>query len=286
MLRRLGPLVGVMFLLSGGLILLLERSLLYPAQHMTPRPPVELPPGAERWWFEHAEGSSDKSEGTQTAAHFYPGDGVDEARPGPVVLFAHGNAEFIEDYDEAFPMYRKLGVSVLLVEYRGCGHSTGKPTKTGITEDHVAFFDRLAADPRVDPARIVLHGRSMGGGIVAAVAEARPAAAAPHPREHVHLHQPHRVEPVGAGLPDPRRLGRDRGARRLRGSRVDRPLRDRRGAALRDGRGQRRGPARRHLPHLPTQPPEPDALAVLPRRGGLLPGEWDPARPLPRRSPA
>ena len=178
MLRRLGPLVGVMFLLSGGLIMLLERSLLYPAQHMTPRPPVELPPGAERWWFEHPPGSSDKSEGTQTAAHFYPGDGVDEARPGPVVLFAHGNAEFIEDYEEAFPMYRKLGVSVLLVEYRGCGHSTGRATKGGITEDHVAFFDRLAADPRVDPTKIVLHGRSMGGGIVAAVAEARPAAAA------------------------------------------------------------------------------------------------------------
>ncbi|BAM05215.1 alpha/beta hydrolase [Phycisphaera mikurensis] len=169
-LRRLGPLVGVLFLLSGGLIMLLERSLLYPAQHMKPRAELDLPPGAERWWAEHGEG--------RTAAHFYPGEGVSEAAPGPVVLFAHGNAEFIEDYEEAFPMYRALGVSVLLVEYRGCGHSTGRATKRGITADHLAFFDRLAADPRVDPAGIVLHGRSMGGGIVATVAAQRPAAAA------------------------------------------------------------------------------------------------------------
>ena len=172
-LRRLGPIGGLLFVLSGGLIMLLERSLLYPAQHMKPRAPVDLPPGAERWWFEHPG-----EDGTKTAAHFYPGNGVDEQHPGPVVLFAHGNAEFIEDYEEAFPMYRKLGVSVLLVEYRGCGHSTGKATKDNLTADHLAFFDRLVTDPRVDPTKVVLHGRSMGGGIAATVAAARPAAAA------------------------------------------------------------------------------------------------------------
>ena len=172
-LRRLGPVVGLLFLLSGGLIMLLERSLLYPAQHLKPRAPVDLPPGAERWWFEHPDGN-----GTRTAAHFYPGDGVDDAHPGPVVLFAHGNAEFIEDYEEAFPLYRRMGVSVLLVEYRGCGHSTGKTTKDHLTEDHLHFFDRLVADPRVVPTKVVLHGRSMGGGIAATVAAARPAAAA------------------------------------------------------------------------------------------------------------
>ena len=173
MLRRLGPLVGLLFFLSGGLIMLLERSLLYPAQHMTPRPPVDLPEGAERWRYEHPGGDR-----TATFAHFYPGEGVSAETPGPVVLFAHGNAEFIEDYEEAFPMYRASGLSVLLVEYRGCGHSAGKATKANLTEDHLAFFDRLAADPRVDASGIVLHGRSMGGGIAATVAAARPAAAA------------------------------------------------------------------------------------------------------------
>lgn len=176
-LSRLGILVGVMFLLSCGLILLLERSLLYPAQHMKPRAALDLPPGAERWWHLHDPDAAE-GESTRTAAHFYPGDGVDADHPGPVVLFAHGNAEFIEDYEEAFPGYRRAGVSVLLVEYRGAGHSTGKPTKKTLLEDHVAFFDRLAADPRIDPTRIVLHGRSMGGGFAAETAALRPSAAA------------------------------------------------------------------------------------------------------------
>ena len=179
LLARLGPLVGLGYYLSFGRLSRLERSLLYPAQHMQPREELELPPGAERWWFEHPlPGEAHAAEATRTAAHFYPGDGRSAGSPGPAVLFAHGNAEFIEDYQKAFPLYREAGLSVLLVEYRGCGHSSGEATRENLREDHRHFFDRLAADPRVDPERVVLHGRSMGGGIASELAAERPAAAA------------------------------------------------------------------------------------------------------------
>ncbi|MEM7577234.1 MAG: alpha/beta hydrolase [Planctomycetota bacterium] len=165
--------LGVILILLGIFVLFIgcaERSILYPSQHFDPPPPVTLPANARELEVQHDDG--------RTHAHLYLGQGIDAERPGPVVLYSHGNGEFIEDY---FPVglagYRAMGVSVLLVEFRGTGLSDGSPTKTTIDADHVAFFDLLAEQPEVDPDRIVLHGRSMGGGIVASLAQQRPGAA-------------------------------------------------------------------------------------------------------------
>ena len=106
-----------------------------------------------------------------------PGDGVSAARPGPAVIFAHGNAELIDYWTEVMARYRRLGVSVLLPEYRGYGRSAGSPSQGAITEDFIRFHDRLAARPEVDARRIVFHGRSLGGGAVCALASHRRPAA-------------------------------------------------------------------------------------------------------------
>jgi fermentation-respiration switch protein FrsA (DUF1100 family) len=101
-----------------------------------------------------------------------PGD-----QPRPAVVHAHGNAELIEYWIGPLHRYRDpLGVHLLLVEYRGYGRSAGIPTERGITEDVLAFYDRLAALPHVDERRIVGHGRSLGGGAIGALAKARPLA--------------------------------------------------------------------------------------------------------------
>jgi fermentation-respiration switch protein FrsA (DUF1100 family) len=106
-----------------------------------------------------------------------PGDGVSAERPGPAVLFAHGNAELIDYWTEEMARYRRLGVSVLLAEYRGYGRSAGSPSQAAITEDFIKFHDRLTARPEVDGKRIVFHGRSLGGGAVCALASHRRPAA-------------------------------------------------------------------------------------------------------------
>ncbi len=167
--RRLGLLAVVVI---GGWLLLLgcaERVLLYPARLRPAPAPLDLPDHARRLAVEHEDG--------ETHAHLYLGDGVDAENPGPVVMFSHGNGDLIEDYVFGLPEYQGLGVSVLLVEYRGCGNADGKPTKPGILADHAAFYDLLLEQPDVDPDRIVFHGRSMGGGIVAELARQRPPAA-------------------------------------------------------------------------------------------------------------
>jgi hypothetical protein len=110
-------------------------------------------------------------------AWWLPGRGVSAARPGPWVVFLHGNGERIEDWPELLAPYRALGVSVLLPEYRGYGRSAGVPSEAGIVADVVAFVDVVAARPEVDASRMVLHGRSIGGGVACDVARVRRPAA-------------------------------------------------------------------------------------------------------------
>jgi hypothetical protein len=105
------------------------------------------------------------------------GDGVTAERPGPVVVFAHGNAELIEYWPEQLAPYLRMGVSLYLPEYRGYGRSAGAPSERAITSDFVRFHDMLVERPEVDASRIVYHGRSLGGGAVCQLAARRPPAA-------------------------------------------------------------------------------------------------------------
>jgi len=97
-------------------------------------------------------------------AWFFPAPGANSSAPAPAVVFFHGNAELIDHQDPIVAGYRRLGVSVLLPEYRGYGRSAGKPSQTAILQDNLRFLDMLAKRPDVDPKRIVYHGRSLGGG--------------------------------------------------------------------------------------------------------------------------
>jgi alpha-beta hydrolase superfamily lysophospholipase len=98
-------------------------------------------------------------------------------RPGPAVLIAHGNRELIDFYLEHAVFYCNLGFVVLLGEYRGYGRSAGKPSRERIKSDFIRFYDKLAALPGVDAERIVFHGRSLGGAVLAELAHDREPAA-------------------------------------------------------------------------------------------------------------
>ena len=49
--------------------------------------------------------------------------------PGaPAILFFHGNGEIAEDYDDIAPLYTQLGITLLVMDYRGYGTRGGTPT--------------------------------------------------------------------------------------------------------------------------------------------------------------
>ncbi len=95
----------------------------------------------------------------------------------PLIIFMHGNGELADDWIPEFESPRTWGVGVLLVEYPGYGRAPGAPSEKSITAAVQAAYDWAAADPRIDPTRIVAYGRSLGGGAAARLAVDRKVAA-------------------------------------------------------------------------------------------------------------
>ena len=129
----------------------------------------QVPDGVESIWI--------RGSGTPgVEAWFIPGKGVSSETPGPVLVFAHGNGELIDDNLD-LKWIAELGTSVLLVEYRGYGRSTGSPSQSSIVSDTNTFMKMLKARPDVDVERIGYMGRSIGSGVLAQVAIDHPPAA-------------------------------------------------------------------------------------------------------------
>ncbi len=88
----------------------------------------------------------------------------------PAVIFAHGNAELVDDWPDALDPLRTMGLHVLLPEFRGYGRSGGVPSQAAVVDDFAHFRSRLLARDDVDPERLVYIGRSLGGGVACALA--------------------------------------------------------------------------------------------------------------------
>jgi len=91
------------------------------------------------------------------------------------LLYFHGNAGNIGfRMDNLEAMYKKLDVNVMIVDYRGYGDSTGVPSENGLKKDAEACLDALRTQRRVDPLKIGVFGRSLGGAVALHLAHARP----------------------------------------------------------------------------------------------------------------
>lgn len=87
-------------------------------------------------------------------------------RPRAVVLYAHGNAGNITSrYWKLRLLTEKLGVSVLVFDYRGYGKSEGAPSEAGILADGRAARRWLAQRTGLPETDIVLLGESLGGAV-------------------------------------------------------------------------------------------------------------------------
>lgn len=90
---------------------------------------------------------------------FVPGAGEN------VLLFFHGNAGNISHRLDSIAIFRSLGLSTLIVDYRGYGHSSGRISERGSYADARAAFRYLRDVRGIDPGRIVLFGRSLGSAV-------------------------------------------------------------------------------------------------------------------------
>uniref|UniRef100_K3XBT1 AB hydrolase-1 domain-containing protein n=1 Tax=Globisporangium ultimum (strain ATCC 200006 / CBS 805.95 / DAOM BR144) TaxID=431595 RepID=K3XBT1_GLOUD len=93
----------------------------------------------------------------------------------PTIIFFHGNAGNIGyRLPNAVHLYRKVGANVLLVDYRGFGHSEGEPSEQGLKMDAEAALDAMYTRSDIDKSSIVVFGRSLGGAVSVYLAEKAP----------------------------------------------------------------------------------------------------------------
>lgn len=82
-----------------------------------------------------------------------------------VVIYLHGNAQNVGDwYPAVLEIQRYVPVNFLLIDYRGYGKSTGKPSVEGTVIDAQAMYKYLL-DKGFKAGDISLYGRSIGGAI-------------------------------------------------------------------------------------------------------------------------
>ena len=90
------------------------------------------------------------------------------------LLFFHGNAGNISHRGDSIAIFNRLGLSVMIIDYRGYGHSAGRPSEAGIYRDALVARDHLVEVRGVDPKRIVIFGRSLGASVAADLASRAP----------------------------------------------------------------------------------------------------------------
>jgi fermentation-respiration switch protein FrsA (DUF1100 family) len=152
-----------------GLLFLLQRQILFPRYQISQPVQHEQPIGGlEKFWLDTDSG--------KVEAWFIPPDNYQTATPAPAVIFGHGNGELIDFWPGELRKFNRLGVGIMLVEYPGYGRSAGSPSEGSISQTFVAAYDLLISRKDVDPSRIILLGRSLGGGAVCALARHKPSA--------------------------------------------------------------------------------------------------------------
>lgn len=151
-----------LYVIYCGLLFLFQAKLVFPAS-MAGQPGKHLPT------LDTVVIELPTDQGT-TVAWLIPAAGASADSPTPLVVFFHGNAELIDHQHAVLDLYRSMGVSVLLIEYRGYGLSDGTPSEAHIVLDSVAVIEQVLARDDVDPGKLILHGRSIGGGLATQVA--------------------------------------------------------------------------------------------------------------------
>lgn len=94
----------------------------------------------------------------------------------PNILFFHGNGEIVSDYDDLGPVYNRMGINFLPVDYRGYGRSTGSPTVSAMMADcHVILqFVRKWLGNNGYDGPLAVMGRSLGSASAIELAATHP----------------------------------------------------------------------------------------------------------------
>ena len=128
-------------------------------------PIQELRDAPSNWGLQFEEINFQTSDKLELHAWYIPRQGAEKT-----LLFFHGNAGNISHRGDSVKLFHDLGLNVLIFDYRGYGRSQGEPDEQGLYEDGRAAWRYLTQSRGVQPASIILFGRSLGGAVAAKLA--------------------------------------------------------------------------------------------------------------------
>lgn len=85
-----------------------------------------------------------------------------------IVLYLKGNSKSIKGWGKFAVDFTRHNYSVLMVDYRGFGKSTGKRSQKAIKRDLQVIYNKIKEKTTED--RIIIYGRSLGSGFAAKLA--------------------------------------------------------------------------------------------------------------------
>jgi fermentation-respiration switch protein FrsA (DUF1100 family) len=94
--------------------------------------------------------------------------------PRAQVIFWHGNGGNLSLWLDVIAELRRRGFSVLAVDYRGYGASTGRPSERGLYRDAEASVQLFTERLRTPDTPVIYWGRSIGSAVAAYVASKTP----------------------------------------------------------------------------------------------------------------
>ena len=165
-MKRLAVVVAIVALVASGLLALVwsqQRRLIYfPSPGPVPPAATVLPNGQDV--------VLNTDDGIRLGAWYFPMRGG-----GPAVLVCNGNGGDRSGRVALAAALNRIGLSVLLFDYRGYGGNEGQPSEDGTAADARAAQSWLAAQPGVE--KIVYFGESLGAAVAVGLAVEKPPAA-------------------------------------------------------------------------------------------------------------
>ena len=160
-LKWLAIVVGVVYCGGVALLYVRQRAMLFPIPPVgRTAPDAAGLPQAE----EHVLTTAD---GEKVIVWHVP------AKPGhPVVLYFHGNGDFLAGFFGRFHDLIADGTGIVALSYRGYAGSSGQPSEQGLLRDAAAAY--AFTTMRYAAERIVVWGFSLGSGVAVALAAEQP----------------------------------------------------------------------------------------------------------------
>ncbi len=152
-LFTLAAFIALMIFFLGMVRYIEKKSIYFPMKEVTATPD-EAGLSYEDIYF-------NTSDGKRLNGWFIAGD-----EAGFTVILCHGNAGNISHRLEKLSMFHKMGLNVLIFDYRGYGKSEGVPSESGLYKDAMAAYIYLTKKRKVPEKKIVLYGESIGGAVV------------------------------------------------------------------------------------------------------------------------